>query len=51
MQAGTGRAIALKEAPAVYLTYFTAWEENGDIQSGRRCVHKCDAKQRTPSAP
>jgi murein L,D-transpeptidase YcbB/YkuD len=50
MAAGAERAIALKEALPVYLTYFTAWEENGDVQVGDD-VYKYDAKQRTPNAP
>ena len=50
MQAGTERAIPLKEALPVYLTYFTAWEENGDVRVGDD-VYKYDAKQRTPNAP
>jgi murein L,D-transpeptidase YcbB/YkuD len=43
---GTERAVALKEAIPVYLTYFTAWEENGDIQVGND-VYGFDARQRT----
>jgi murein L,D-transpeptidase YcbB/YkuD len=50
MQAGTERSVALKEALPVYLTYFTAWEENGDIRIGDD-VYKYDSKQRAPSAP
>jgi murein L,D-transpeptidase YcbB/YkuD len=46
MQAGTERAVKLKEPIPVYLTYFTAWEENGDIQVGTD-VYGYDARQRT----
>jgi murein L,D-transpeptidase YcbB/YkuD len=50
MQAGTEKAVALKQPLPVYLTYFTAWEENGDIQIGDD-VYNYDAKQRTATAP
>jgi murein L,D-transpeptidase YcbB/YkuD len=50
MTAGSERTVALKEALPVYLTYFTAWEENGDVQVGDD-VYKYDAKQRTLNAP
>lgn len=50
MRAGTERSVALKQALPVYLTYFTAWEENGDIQNGDD-AYRYDTKQRTPSAP
>ena len=46
MQAGTERAVKLKEPIPVYLTYFTAWEENGDIQVGTD-VYGYDARHRT----
>jgi murein L,D-transpeptidase YcbB/YkuD len=50
MAAGSERAVALKEALPVYLAYFTAWEENGDVRIGDD-VYKYDAKYRTPNAP
>jgi len=32
MNSGTEQAVTLKEAVPIYLVYFTAWEENGELQ-------------------
>ena len=50
MQAGTERAVALRQAMPVYLAYFTAWEENGEIRIGDD-AYRYDAKPRAASAP
>ena len=33
MQAGTERAVPLKQPLPIYLVYFTAWEENGALET------------------
>ena len=46
MNSGKEQAVALKQGLPVYLVYFTAWEENGELQV-RKDVYGHDRRHRT----
>jgi len=50
MHAGVERSVALRQALPVYLMYFTAWDENGRLET-RPDVYGHDRKQRLAADP
>lgn len=50
MHAGAERSVTLKRPLPVYLVYFTAWDENGHLQT-RPDVYGHDRKHRAATDP